>query len=126
MESGANGANVPRLVEVEHRKGPVYVTDLYQEEAAKTVMYWDQVRKPRNVTYRAVEVSEIIFSKRGRFNGKTSFIAISTFAVNCSFLFINSITLRLLFNFQFSPFTFIFVALEFLLCLSFDMCRDGS
>lgn len=59
MESGADGANVPRLVEEENRKAPVNVTNLYQEEAGKTVMYWDQVRKPGNVTYRAVEVSEI-------------------------------------------------------------------
>lgn len=61
MESGADGANVPRLVEVEHRKVSVNVTNLYQEQAGKTVMCWDQGRKPGNVTYRAVEVSEIIF-----------------------------------------------------------------
>ena len=61
MVSGANGANVPRLVEVENRKGPVNVTNLYQEQAGKTVVYWDQVRNPGNATCRAVEVSEMIF-----------------------------------------------------------------
>ena len=61
MEDGADGANVPRLAEVEHRKNSVNVTNLYQWEAGKTVIYWDQVRKPGNVTYRNVEVREISF-----------------------------------------------------------------
>ena len=30
MEDGADGANVPRLAEVELRKKPVHVTNLYQ------------------------------------------------------------------------------------------------
>ena len=46
MRSGASGANVPRLVEEEHRRGHANVTNLYQEEAGKTVMYLDQIRKP--------------------------------------------------------------------------------
>ena len=61
MESGAGGANVPRLVEEEKRQGPANVTNLDQEEAGKSVMHLDQARKHGNVTHRAAEVSEIVF-----------------------------------------------------------------